>query len=128
MWPVIISLRKAYLLYKYHSTKGHKQLKLKVYSNVMGQKAGMVHLSEVCIESTFLSIINWYILLPHFLILVHLDSPDEILIHLDRHDNSTDNSLILSEVSFFISLLSRMVLHLVYSRSERRCTLSYLGS
>ena len=112
MRPVIISIRKAYLLYKYYSTKGHEQLKWKAYSNVMAQKAGMVHLSEVCIESTFLSILNWYILLPNFLMKlnIYLDSPD--------------NSLILSAVSFFISIVSLAWSYTSYIADQKGSALS----
>ena len=92
LWPAIVNIKKGYLLYKYHTTKGYEQLKWKADSKEMHRKAGIVHLTEVCIESTFLSILNWYILLPNFLTEFDLDSAE------------TTN--ILAAVSFLISIIS----------------------
>ena len=60
----------------------------------MSLKSGIVHLAEVCIESTFLSILNWYILLPN------------LLQRIDLYLDSQDNSLLLSAVSFLFSIIS----------------------
>ena len=94
MWPIIISSKKAYMLYRYHTSQGHKKIKWKAYSTMMSHRAGMVHLSEVCIESTFLSILNWYILLPN------------LLMNLNSYLHNPDNNLLLTAVSFLLSIVS----------------------
>ena len=94
MWPVIINIKKAYLRYKYYTTSGPEQLQWKAASKEMAQKAGIVLLSEVCIESTFLSILNWYDILP------------TLLVELDRSLDTEHNRLSLSTVSFLFSILS----------------------
>merc|ERR1719244_551770 len=35
MWPIIISSKKAYMLYRYHTSQGHKKIKWKAYSTMM---------------------------------------------------------------------------------------------
>eukprot|EP00092_Neocalanus_flemingeri_P000294 GFUD01000314.1.p1 GENE.GFUD01000314.1~~GFUD01000314.1.p1 ORF type:complete len:859 (-),score=190.48 GFUD01000314.1:80-2656(-) len=112
MWPVIINIKKAYLLFKYHTTKGHEQLMWKAASKEMARKAGMVHLSEVCIESTFVSILNWYILLPNF------------LTELDISFDNADNSLTLSSVSFLISIVSLAWSYTSYIAEEKEGALA----
>eukprot|EP00092_Neocalanus_flemingeri_P002492 GFUD01002668.1.p1 GENE.GFUD01002668.1~~GFUD01002668.1.p1 ORF type:complete len:898 (+),score=192.55 GFUD01002668.1:90-2783(+) len=94
LWPVIINIQKSYCLFKYHTTKGYEQLKWKAAAKEMAAKVGMVHLTEVCIESTFISILNWYDILP------------TILLEVDSSVYSADNRISLSTVSFLTSIVS----------------------
>ena len=115
LWPLIVTSKKAYMLYKYHTSQGHEKINWKAHSTEMGHKAGMVHLSEVCIESTFLSILNWYILLPNLLM--------NLNIYLDTHDNS----LILTAVSFLLSIVSLAWSYTSYIAEQKDGALAITG-
>ena len=64
-WPIRMKILEAWLYFKYQTTtEPTESLKWKQESTNVSRDAGLIMLAEVCLEATFSSVLNWYLILP----------------------------------------------------------------
>ena len=96
-WPCILLVLKTVQLNKYHRSKGAIKQEHKKKCEEYTKRFVAVHFREVCIESSFNALLQWYILLPAFLVRYH------------NHTLSIDVEnayLLMASASFFLSIVS----------------------
>ena len=96
-WPCILLVLKTVQLNKYHRSKGAIKQEHKKRCEQYTNRFVAVHFKEVCIESSFNALLQWYILLPAFLVRYH------------NHTLSIDvenTYLLMASTSFFLSIVS----------------------
>ena len=61
LWPVRMYVLEAWSSYKYQTTN---RFEWKQEATEISRDTGLIMLAEVCLEATFASILNWYLILP----------------------------------------------------------------
>ena len=106
LWPYLILFAKTYQLIKYYLTPGSvKQEYLRSYEFFTNEYLTL-NFCEECIESSFNALLQWYIVLPKFL--VRYNKYEELKnLRIAAHDENEENSLfMITAVSFFVSIIS----------------------
>ena len=98
LWPCILLLLKTIQLIKYYKAKGHYKQKNRDKYEHFTQRFIAVHFCEVCIESSFNALLQWYILLPTFLVRYHK--------YETLSPEIEDTYFMITSTSFFFSIVS----------------------
>ena len=97
-WPCILLCLKTRQLIKYYRAKGgYKQRYREQYEHYT-KRFIAVHFCEVCIESSFNALLQWYILLPTFLVRYHK--------YHTLKPEIEDTYFMITSTSFFFSIVS----------------------
>ena len=113
-WPLIIFVWRIFPLANYElSGCGEKQQEYKKKLEKISEMALVVQLFEVCLESSFQAILQWYEIFPTFISRLH-----EIL-----NSNGDDNPMVVSiqtnSISFIFSIISLVWSFTSYSAAQK---------
>ena len=110
LWPVILFFRKAYLLIGYQWKTWPERLKDKGKFERVSNIVLIVHLCEVCVQSSFNAVLQWYIVFPEFISYFqdHVIANEEL-----------NSSVMLSSISFLVSILSLARSFTSYSAEQK---------
>ena len=109
LWPYMILFAKTNQLIQYHLKEGSvKQGYLRSYE-FFTNKFLTINFCEVCIESSFNALLQWYIILPQFLI--RYFEYEELLKSLKSQakygaENESNPQFLITAISFVVSIIS----------------------
>ena len=109
-WPLILFIWKSYPLVLLHWESGPKRRHYLELFERISLIVLVVHLIEVCIESSFMAILQWYTVMPEMLNDFHSYLIEE---------QDSDPSISLSKISFLFSILSLAWGFTTYSAEQK---------
>ena len=111
LWPGILFFWEAYGLVKYELKQGAERRTHKMCFDNIALMVLVVQLFEVCIESSFNAILQWYTILPQLISLFHD--------HFNENEELTYPDISSEELSFFFSVLSLAWSFTSYSAEQK---------
>eukprot|EP00092_Neocalanus_flemingeri_P035017 GFUD01038105.1.p1 GENE.GFUD01038105.1~~GFUD01038105.1.p1 ORF type:complete len:802 (-),score=121.00 GFUD01038105.1:102-2483(-) len=96
VWPIYMKIQSFVCFYRFKTSRKHRLQYHKEFRSV-SKTAGLSHLVEVCFESSFQAILQWYLLFPEFLFGLNL---------FLSNDSEEMGFILLSKASFVFSVLS----------------------